>query len=442
VLCDLEGRTRKQAAAELGWPEGTLATRLARAREAAAQVPPTVRDAALNLGTGAATKTVAALATATTAGAGGIVFWAGAGVVTVGIVVCAVMLTRPGGGGPVAPAPKFPEKPPEVWQQGGGPGRGGAPQMVVPAGNWENVCSEPGGRTVAVRASDGRVTDLPLRLPEGAVLSREGKRAAWVAAADGTVPGQLFVGDAVDGPVRGTWVNPVKKPPFPKVLDPDWVPGANKVVLALDPTGPGVPAGTPGVVLIVTADGTDDLQPLGAFPERVSRPKVSADGKRWACLHDAGKAGAVPLSDLVLHTAGDGESVTVVKGKEVIDYCFCPFGMYLAYSVAGEGLYITTVQNPQRTEPIPPAAMGLDDRLDFGHLYCRADAQVLGFRPVFVRGTRVEGKGLKLNVAPRPVTGLDRVGFVHLFEGMRISTYPLPPELRPVGWRAVAEPAR
>ena len=36
VLCDLEGRTHEQAARHLGWPVGTIKSRLGRARDAVA----------------------------------------------------------------------------------------------------------------------------------------------------------------------------------------------------------------------------------------------------------------------------------------------------------------------------------------------------------------------------------------------------------------------
>ena len=47
VLCDLEGRTRSEAARQLGWPEGTVASRLARGRELPGRPPHPARAGTL-----------------------------------------------------------------------------------------------------------------------------------------------------------------------------------------------------------------------------------------------------------------------------------------------------------------------------------------------------------------------------------------------------------
>src|SRR5207248_10762621 len=128
---------------------------------------------------------VARLASVAGVGVLNTVFWAGTGTLTVGVVEVAVLLSRPGPR-PAAPGPGA--GPPADTANGAGQPKPAAAPAVPPgfrAGDWMFVAAEPGGRTVGVRDSDGRVADLPpLRLPDGAALSGDGKRAVWVGTAD------------------------------------------------------------------------------------------------------------------------------------------------------------------------------------------------------------------------------------------------------------------
>jgi RNA polymerase sigma factor (sigma-70 family) len=464
VLCDLEGRTRKQAAAELGWPEGTVAARLTRAREVLARrlarlgvvptvalmvgllareakgkVPPAVRETTLKavLKAGPVATGAAKLAAVAGAGAVNALFWGGAAVLTVGVIVVAVLLSRPG---PRPAGPPGGEPGPGAGEAGTTRPRPATPPAVPPGvrpGDWLFLATEPGGKTVGVRDSDGRAFDLPsLGLPDGAVLSSDGKRAAWVGTADdgsrGAVRGQLLVGDVGNGRVRGTWVNQIRgRAAYPVVRDPDWVPDRNKIIVVLDPDGPGLPPGSKSVVMTVNADadGTE-LEIKRTFTERVFRPKMTKDCMWWACLHDAGKAGNVQLHNLVIYGGTKGEQ-TIEEGVEVLDFTFCPAtSMFMAYSVAGKGLRVIHLESGGKGSPFTtPAAAGLDEAADFGHLFCRPDSRTIGFRPVYVRGPRADG-----------IRGPDQVGFFHMMDGGNFTYHPLPANLRPVGWTQPAGP--
>jgi hypothetical protein len=111
----------------------------------------------------------------------------------------------------------------------------------------------------------------------------------------------------------------------------------------------------------------------------------------------------------------------------------------VAISVAGVGIILRDLLN-NTDRLVPVRDMGLDPALDYGQLRWRPDGQALAFRPVFVRGTRFEGQGITLVQSPRPVTGLDRVGFVRLEDRPVVATFHLPAEFELSHWRAGADP--
>jgi RNA polymerase sigma factor (sigma-70 family) len=436
ILCDVEGRTRKEAAAELGCPEGTLATRLARAREllasrlarlgitlgaagliafltseARAAVPPKAKEAVLQLPAGASVApAVLALVGKVAVGTGWLrtVIVGTALVGTIAVTGVGVeWATRPGGVGaggdvPVAGAPVRPPAKLVPW-----------PAPPVPQGpKTFSLVTVDGTKASIIRGQDGHVIEKEGGPPADAVFSPDGKRFVRIDRREATLGGQIHVGDVANGEPGGKWLEPPRSPvdgSLPRSLDPSWSSDGTRIIFLLDPTCSCMLPGYKGMVMSVNP-ATRQFYAHVTSAVLLAKPRFHPDGKRVAVLHEVAREGDRPAYDLVLH-AGKDREVLLTK-KPVLDYAFSPDGERVAVSVAGEGLLLLDLATHKESR-VPVPIPGLDPLHDVGNLLWRPDGKVIAFRPVFVRGTKFTGKGLSIMAAPREVKNQDQVGYIH-----------------------------
>lgn len=385
VLCYLGGKTYDEAAREIGCPKGTVATRLAKAREllrdrlagrgvalsaaglaalladhARAVVPPPLAAAAVDAATSAtASPAVAALTE------GVLKTMPGSKLKFVGaLAVAGVVLAAAAG---------------LAYRAGDGPAPGADPPVREPAkevpvmapGGWVRVTMTD--RALLFRPDGTGMVETAGPAYSAVVPSPDGKRIA------GTRPAgdrrEVYVADADGSNVRRV------SPEGARALDPSWSPDGKRVAFLAR-------VGDQMQVHVADGDGSN-VRKLTDGPHGARDPKFGADG-RLAYLLLGKPEFKRESADLVVHDDRTETTTLLVKDSHHTGFAWSPDGTTIAYGKP-EAIVFHDLKSGKAQE-VPFAA--LDPRLtnfaalDFGW---SPDGRAVACRMLFWGGRRANG---------------------------------------------------
>jgi RNA polymerase sigma factor (sigma-70 family) len=458
LLCFFEGLSQAEAAQRLGWPVGTVAGRIARAKETLLRrlsrrgiAVPAAGITALCSVDGISNSFAAGTTQAATA------FAAGTAVTTVsahvltsargalramtlsklqlaaGIVLAVSMITMGG-----------------LWAAGSGQQTAGAPSATAGMGaatatepDWwlitlDRVPSKdrPGNaasqllqcyRSEAVQISTGRTLTFS-SLQQRNDFSPDGRWAVSLSA-EGKVMLERVAGDDPNAPRQRVLAEPGAEEQF--FGSPVWSADGKSVIAAVGPK-PGSAAGPAGYALmIIPLDGSKSKRwDAGKAVPQLLKPVPRSH--RVAYLSLTEQRGKERIYSLMIH---DGtEAKPFIDRTPIFDYAFSPDGMHVA--IGNDRLIVYLLQSKHIMHRITMSDVNPKWYTVFSDLVWRPDGKAIAFKPLFVGGFATGfaiGPGQKFEEIRVP--GDDAVGTI-TFTGddAEIRTYTVARNYRPGAW--------